>query len=480
MTRRPVRAAPVPAVHVPAGLLPDGRREREQILQDYVGERVPDAVRDGDMWTVRLLPPPRADYYIDPRLREGLAWWSQFAGPTLIRSIPYARRRRAGVQVSLSDAWTVASWSRLLAAHANRSVPVVVLHADDHEDLMSPRLVLRNGTLFDLISGKPVHVNRPASVDAALYSGAIGMGSFMVPMLTADRQVHVHHLRPPSGRPRSQGRYGLFLRHEPDILICPGEPRPAALIAEPETCLQRDQVEVGSYTLTESLDAWLDDLPSDALLLLHVDCDYFNNRYDGDSDWRSHAQIYDPPADQVHRRVQELCKALRPLGGRLDDVTIALSPGFFPAEYWQSTVEALLRAVMVRRPPRAAAPAVPAAARLVQGKGSPGRGGGPGGRFWHVYDGDRRAGSVWINQADDKDLGDHASLTIELNEASRGKGIGRLAYRLAADASGYSEIWLHMRRSNIASRKAAEHAGFAVVDVPGRRQLMMRWRRSGS
>jgi len=60
------------------------------------------------------------------------------------------------------------------------------------------------------------------------------------------------------------------------------------------------------------------------------------------------------------------------------------------------------------------------------------------------------------------------------------ESIGRLAYRLAADASGYSEIWLHMRRSNIASRKAAEHAGFAVVDVPGRRQLMMRWRRSGS
>jgi RimJ/RimL family protein N-acetyltransferase len=94
-----------------------------------------------------------------------------------------------------------------------------------------------------------------------------------------------------------------------------------------------------------------------------------------------------------------------------------------------------------------------------------------------VFEAARRAGRVWIDETEDPGLGPHASLTIELNQSCRNRGIGRLAYRLAAEASTYDEIWLHMRKSNIASRKAAEYAGFVIVDIPGRRQLTMRWRR---
>lgn len=466
---------------VPAERLPDDRQERDQILQEYVVDRVPHATRDGDAWAVRLLPPPRADYYVDPRLHEGLAWWSKFAGPTRIRDIPYAVRRRAGVQVSLSDAWTIGSWSRRLTTQAaKQSAPLVILHADDHEDLMSPRLVVRAGALVDLISGEPVHIDRPATVDAALRSSAIGMGSFMVPLLSADRPVHIRHLRMPTGRPRAPGHYELVLSYELDTLLCPGEPRPTARIIGPDTPPGQDDLIVGSYTLTETPSGWLDDLHADALLLLHVDCDYFNNRYDGDSDWRSHSRIHDPSPAQVQLSVGELCETLQSLAGRVDDVTIALSPGFFPAEYWQTTTEALLRAVTVRRRLRADPEIRPTAVRLVLGKGSPKRGGGPEGKFWHVHDGDRRAGSIWINLIDDKDLGKHASMTIELNATSRGKGIGRRAYRLAAESSEQDNIWLHMRKSNIASRKAAEYAGFEAVEVPGRHQLVMRWRRSES
>ena len=100
-------------MRVPADRLPGDQRACEQTLQEYLFDRVPDATREHDTWTVLLLPPPRADYYIDPQLRAGLTWWSQFAGPVLIRGIPYALRRRSGVQVSLSDAWTIASWSRV-------------------------------------------------------------------------------------------------------------------------------------------------------------------------------------------------------------------------------------------------------------------------------------------------------------------------------------------------------------------------------
>lgn len=477
MTAKRHRDLALPAARVPAGRLPEDPRERDQLLQDYVAERVPEAIQDADGWAIRLRTPPRADYYIDPRLQEGLAWWSQFSKPVLIRDIPYARWRRRGVQVSLSDAWTLSSWSQLLAAGLNPDWPLLVLHADDHEDLMSPRLVTRSGTLVDLISGKSVHAAKPATIDAALRSGAIGMGSFIVPMLAARHDIQVRHLRTSASHTRAAGRYDLVLTHEPDRLLAPGEPRPSALVARPGEPRQDDGTIVGSYTLTADLGEWVGDLPDRATLLLHVDCDYFNNRYDGDSDWRSRSRIHDPSEKQLCRSIAEFCEALRALNGRINDLTIALSPGFFPAEYWQGAVDALLQVVRVRRSRPKPTAAHSTAVKLQTGKGSPGRGGDPGGQFWHIYDGDRRAGSVWINQAPDDDLGTHASLSIELNEASRGKGIGQQAYRLAAEASCQDEIWLHMRRSNIASRKAAEYAGFTVINMPHRRQLIMRWQR---
>lgn len=479
MVRRAGKFSRIPVVKVPVDRLPDSARERDEILQDYVAERVPDATRSGDAWELRLLPPPRADFYIDPLLHEGLSWWSDFAAPIGIRDIPFAVRRRPGVQVSLSDAWTIASWSRLLAAtdDSSQRAPLIVLHADDHNDLMSPRLVSRHGTLVDLITGKVVNLYRPTSVTAALNSGAIGMGSFIVPALAADRPIEIRHLRKPTGRTGKPGRYDLTLVDEPDTLLAPGELRPAVRITQPHRSRANDQM-VGSYTLTERTHGWLDNIPSDAVILLHVDCDYFSNRYDGDSDWQTHSVIHDPSQAQIQRSLEEFCEFLQPVIGQVQDVTIAISPGFFPAEHWQRTVEALLPALTIRRQPRPKPAVTPGSVRLEPGKGSPGRGGGRGGQYWHIFEDSQRAGCVWVDKVDDEHLGTHASLTIELNQSSRGRGIGRLAYRLAAEASGYEEVWLHMRKSNIASRKSAEHAGFAVVDILGQRQLTMRWRRA--
>jgi len=143
------------------------------------------------------------------------------------------------------------------------------------------------------VTGKPVDLYRPATVAAALKSGAIGMGSFIVPALASGRQMQIRHLRKPTGRPGRPGRYHLIQANEPDTLLAPGESRPAVRITEPSHA-KHDETAVGTYTLTETPHGWLDDLPADALILLHVDCDYFSNRYDGDSDWRSHSRSHDP------------------------------------------------------------------------------------------------------------------------------------------------------------------------------------------
>jgi RimJ/RimL family protein N-acetyltransferase len=87
------------------------------------------------------------------------------------------------------------------------------------------------------------------------------------------------------------------------------------------------------------------------------------------------------------------------------------------------------------------------------------------------------AGYVFINVIDEPPIGRHASIQIKVNVAWQGRGIGRLAYLLASKASRHNTIYAHMRKSNIASRKAAEHAGYTVADEVRVPQLLMVWNR---
>jgi hypothetical protein len=467
-----------PAVVIPTDRLPSSEAERDAVLQHYFAEWVPHAEAfGGSAWRVELRPPPRASYYVDPRLTEGLAWWAGLAGRTPIRDVLASRKRVRGVQVSLSDAWCAVAWSTFLSRDdADLSAPITVLHVDDHQDLMSPRIArVDEGSFIDLITGSPVLIAKPATVRSAVESGAIGMGSFVVPFMSSRRPVHVRHLRMPSGRAHLPGSYRLVLVHEPDTLIDPAAVRPAVAVLASDEVTLPSGTEVGTYRLQESLDRWADDLP-EGPVLLHIDCDYFNNRYDADSEWRSHHRTHDPSAASVATAVDALCAALEPALPAVSDVTIALSPGFFPAEFWQPTVETLVRRLGRRRRGAPGASATGGPIRLEPGRGTAAHGGSPGGSFWHVYQGPKRAGRVWINRIDDALIGEHYSLSIELNRASRRQGIGTEAYRLAAESSGHAEVWLHMRKSNVASRRAAEKAGFEFVDVPGERQLVMRWR----
>ena len=116
------------------------------------------------------------------------------------------------------------------------------------------------------------------------------------------------------------------------------------------------------------------------------------------------------------------------------------------------------------------------AVKLIQSKGFKGRGGGAGGYYWHIYQGGVRAGHVYINSIEDEVLGKHSSLSLEVNKTMQGKGIGTEAYRLASEQSNLPKLYIHIRKTNIASRKAAEKAGFKAIETPHNRQLTMLWK----
>jgi hypothetical protein len=123
-------------------------------------------------------------------------------------------------------------------------------------------------------------------------------------------------------------------------------------------------------------------------------------------------------------------------------------------------------------------PATADQVQLIRMKGTPTRGGGPGGEAWRINVSGKRAGVVFINVIDEPPIGRHASIQIFLNELSQGRRIGRIGYRKASEASAHDMIYAHMRKSNIASRRAAEEAGFSDVTPAGHSQLIMMRRRS--
>jgi RimJ/RimL family protein N-acetyltransferase len=116
--------------------------------------------------------------------------------------------------------------------------------------------------------------------------------------------------------------------------------------------------------------------------------------------------------------------------------------------------------------------------RIERVKGTPGKGGDPGGEAWSICVGTEKVGDIYINQIDEPPVGKHASIQIYLNRTAQGRGIGRVAYRLASEASRNDVIYAHMRKINVASRRAAEEAGYVDAALPGTAQLIMKWTRN--
>ena len=122
-------------------------------------------------------------------------------------------------------------------------------------------------------------------------------------------------------------------------------------------------------------------------------------------------------------------------------------------------------------------PVVPEDVQFIRTPGTREHGGGPGGEAWIILAEDKRAGTAYINMVEDPERGRHASFHVFLNRPSQGRQIGRAAYRLCCQESKHDIIFAHMRKSNIASRKAAEHAGFVNASKPNDAQLVMVWRK---
>ncbi|MFM4918285.1 hypothetical protein ACEUCL_11035 [Aeromonas dhakensis] len=311
---------------------------RHSQLRDYFCDKDAIATQIGNQWALVLGWSNDPHRYVDPQLDKGLAWWGSHLR---YQDMALARKRRGRLLLSLNDTWTLESWSEWLA-RTPQHPHITVLHVDDHKDLGAPRLFQNADGWFDPITGQTFNLQHPSSVASAIKSGALGMGSFLTPFLHYAPDTDVRHL---CQGPKCLGTVDSTIKLEllPDNLLNPDEHRPGiSLISDDKS------VGIGRYRFTNDLEDWLEGLNSttgeDTAILLHIDMDYFCNRYDGDSDAIEHPGPLDCTLPEVLTRVDELTQSLHKhnIVKRLVDIVIAFSPGFFPAEFWAKSCDRLL------------------------------------------------------------------------------------------------------------------------------------------
>lgn len=315
-------------LRVPADALPDDPDERHAALRAYFCDKDAVARRADEGWLLELAWPAGRDRHVDPRIEDALAAeWGGIALSEMWR----ARRRTGRVLTCLYDTWTLHSWSEWLARRpTGAECPVTVLHLDDHRDLGSPRLEGAGVEWRDMVTGRPVSLRDPDGVLAGVESGALGMGSFLTPFLHAMPHADVRQLAQ-APKVTATADYRIEPTTALDDLLDPGAKRPAVRLVPSD-----EGAGPGRYRATGDLDWWLEGI-GPGPVLLHVDMDYFSNRYDGDSDWMDRRMRLDPPLEQVLARIDAVGGALRDAGilDRVEDAVVAFSPGFFPAELWQ-------------------------------------------------------------------------------------------------------------------------------------------------
>lgn len=304
-------------------------------LRDYFCDKDAVATQVGDQWSLSLHWSDDPYRYVDPRLEEGLAWWG---GGLRYKDMSAARKRRGRLLLSLNDTWTLESWSEWLAKQS-KSCQVAVLHVDDHMDLGAPRIFAEAAVWFDPIDDRQIDLMEPDSITRAIHSGALGMGSFLTPFLHRYPLTDVRHLCQAPKCIRTIDSL-IKLKTDADSLLDLSARRLGVSLEEDKVGAGR-----GRYRFTSDLDAWLEGLStSDAAILLHIDMDYFCNRYDGNSDHIEQPGPLDVSLPNVLLMIDNLTDALRrhKLLDRLADIVIAFSPGFFPAEFWKPSCDRLL------------------------------------------------------------------------------------------------------------------------------------------
>ena len=332
---------PIPdrRLSIPKSSLPQNISERKGVIEKYFTEHLPTSFDKGEYWEILLERPssPYGNYEYDSDLRKGLTWWEE---GTRVRDIPIAHRFLTKGLLAIEDQWMPLSWSHCFSKLGYIPSELVLLHIDDHQDMMSPRLGQRlDGELVDYITGNEVSFLSTSTIKEAILSGAIGKGSIITPLAWVTEKIHIRHL---SYRKNNNKFFHIKKINIEDEILSSLNNRIALHLEN----INADHLDLESnYVATNDVTEWVQNLPNNVPILVHIDMDYFNDRYDGNSHWQEeNKRCHNPAFLEQQEKLNSIFDILSQKGisSKIIDFSIGISSGFFPSEFWEPMIETLL------------------------------------------------------------------------------------------------------------------------------------------
>ena len=305
--------------------LPQNKILRREMLDDYFPSGlIPFEQKEGAAWKVHVFTPDQASFYVDPSINETIIHWPD---PVSIELLGNYWKIVDNSMLSFNDSWSAFYWSLLLSwmeSTQSLSKKICLLHIDDHLDLQSPHLIVEKQGYKSVFSSLKVDFRKPQSIKEAIEEKSIGIDGFIAPLLHTLGSLDMLHLRYAYKAPSKS--HSLHCKYVEDTLLAKGEKRMA--IEHNSTA--------GShlYTVSNSLDDIINKAKEYEMILLHIDCDAFSNRFNLDSSWNPQKVSIDLSLGKIKLCIDQLFEELSQLESKVF-LNVALSPGFFPSEYWE-------------------------------------------------------------------------------------------------------------------------------------------------
>jgi hypothetical protein len=221
------------------------------------------------------------------------------------------------------------SWSGYFIADRIRDQrteeAVVLIHLDDHTDMMSTLLTSTNGAIGDCMLGTQFDPAKRRDWEQSIHSGCVGIGNFITPLYYSRHRVHVRHLN--SKGPIQQLPVEVFR-----------EPVRYALIPDMEFAGLRKgdavtEAGAGTYGVATDARSILADLPL-GKTVVHIDLDYLVNDFDGNARGAAEYRPDDSLALAGRDKLDRFFEALNRADCPVDRWIVGTSPGFCSALHW--------------------------------------------------------------------------------------------------------------------------------------------------
>lgn len=233
----------------------------------------------------------------------------------------------------LSENWLPYAYAVINSKKHINSDHLTIIHVDDHSDLMSPFIYSNNNSYYNLITKDCIDFNDALSVKRAVESGAITIGSMLTPIIYSTKKAEIFHIK---HNQTNQRKSIVKSRTRDDILNTNNR---IAINYADDYNKHRNK-----YILTSDWEYVIKNITANTDCLLHIDMDYFNNRFNASTSWEEDDERHDLSFLQQTILMDRLIASIEKLMGIVDIkcILIGISPSFYPVEYWKLGLEYLI------------------------------------------------------------------------------------------------------------------------------------------